>query len=172
MGWFGATLPCATMRGAVTSTPDPEADRPVEVRADLVEYLVVAFPDRAALGSLVPALTEIVRSDQVRVLDIAVVARAEDGVLDVLEVADVEDLGTLPVGEGGLGLLSENDLHLAAQAVRPGEVAIVLVAEDRWAERLSVAAERAGGQIAAGERISPLSVEAALAAQPDHDPGG
>jgi Family of unknown function (DUF6325) len=160
------------MRGAVTSTPGPEPDRPADVRADLVEYLVIALPDRAALGSVVPALTEVVRAEQVRLLDIAVLARAANGALDLLEVADVEDLAGLGAIGGELGLLSENDLHMAARAVRPGEAAIVLVAEDRWAEQLSVAVQRAGGQIAAGERVSPLRVEVALADQPEDEPGG
>jgi hypothetical protein len=56
--------------------------------------------------------------------------------------------------------------------VRVGEVALVVVVEDRWAEQLSAAARRAGGQIAAGERISSLRIEAAAADVPDDDPGG
>jgi Family of unknown function (DUF6325) len=172
MGWFAATPPGCTIRGAANSRPGSESDRPAEVRADLVEYLVITFPDRTALGSVVPALTAVARSAQVRVLDIAVLARAADGALDVLELADLEDLSALGAIAGELGLLSENDLHLAAGAVRPGEAAIVLVAEDRWAEELSVAVQRAGGQIAAGERVSAALVEDALSSQPDDEPGG
>jgi len=172
MGWFGATRPGRTMRGAVNPIPEPAADRPLEVRPELVEYLVITFPDRGALGSVVPALTEIVRAEQVRVLDIAVVVRAADGALDVLELADVEDLRELQAIGGQLVLLSENDLLMAARAVRPDEAAIVLVAEDRWAQPLSAAVQRAGGQIAAGERISPLRVEVALADQLDDDHSG
>jgi hypothetical protein len=142
------------------------------VAADLVEYLVIAFPDRAALGSVVPALTDIVRSEQVRVLDIAVLARAVDGALELLEFDDVDALAGLGGLDGELGLLSENDLRMAAGAVRPGEVAVVLVAEDRWAEQLSLAVRRAGGQIAAGERMSAVRVEAALADRADDEPGG
>jgi hypothetical protein len=142
------------------------------VAADLVEYLVIAFPDRAALGSVVPALTDIVRSEQVRVLDIAVLARVADGTLEMLELDEVDALAALGGLDGDLGLLSENDLRMAAGAVRPGEVAVVLVAEDRWAEQLSLAARRAGGQIAAGERVPAVRVEAALADRADDDPGG
>jgi hypothetical protein len=142
------------------------------VAADLVEYLVIAFPDCAALGSVVPALTDIVRSEQVRVLDIAVLARAVDGALELLEFDDVDALAGLGGLDGELGLLSENDLRMAAGAVRPGEVAVVLVAEDRWAEQLSLAVRRAGGQIAAGERMSAVRVEAALADHGDDEPGG
>ena len=167
------------MRGAVnegvrTATLSPghePPERPREVRADLVEYLVIAFPDRAALGSVVPALTDIVRSEHIRVLDIAVLARAADGALEMLEVGDVDALAGLGALDVDLGLLSENDLRLAAGAVRPGEFAVVLVAEDRWAEQLSRAVRGAGGEIAAGERMAAVRVEAALADRQDDDRG-
>jgi hypothetical protein len=55
--------------------------------------------------------------------------------------------------------------------VRPGEVGLVVVAEDRWAKQLSTAARDAGGRIVAGERIPVLRVEAAVEDVGD-DPGG
>ncbi len=154
----------------MSDAPEP-AQQPPERATDLVEYLVVTLPDRGALGSVVPALTDLVRAEQIRVLDVVVLARGRDGALDVLEVGDLDDLAPLRDLADDLGLLSENDLRLASRAVRAGEVALVVVAEDRWAEQLSLAARRAGGQIAAGERISSLRVEAAAAMEPD-DPGG
>jgi hypothetical protein len=45
------------------------------------------------------------------------------------------------------------------------------VAEDRWAEQLSVAAREAGGHIVAGERIPSRRVEAALADRLDTEGG-
>jgi hypothetical protein len=154
----------------LSDAPEP-GQRPPERATDLVEYLVVTLPDRGALGSVVPALTDLVRAEQIRVLDVVVLARGRDGALDVLEVGDLDDLAPLRDLADDFGLLSENDLRLASRAVRAGEVALVVVAEDRWAEQLSLAARRAGGQIAAGERISSLRVEAAAAMEPD-DPGG
>jgi hypothetical protein len=145
-------------------------EQPPDPATDLVEYLVVALPDLGALGTVVPALTDLARAEQIRVLDAVVLARGRDGAVAVLEVADVDDLAPLRDLAGDLGLLSENDLRLASRAVRAGEVALVVVAEDRWAEQLSAAARRAGGQIAAGERISLLRREAA-APEPD-DNGG
>jgi hypothetical protein len=154
----------------LSDAPEP-TEQPPGLATDLVEYLVVALPDLGALGSVVSALTDLVRAEQIRVLDVVVLSRDLDGALDVLEVADLDDLAPLRHLAGDLGLLSENDLQLASRAVRVGEVALVVVAEDRWAEQLSAAARRAGGQIAAGERISSLRVEAAAAQEP-HDPGG
>jgi hypothetical protein len=156
----------------VSDAPGP-IEPPSGPATDLVEYLVVTLPDVGSLGTVVPALTDLVRAEQLRVLDVVVLARARDGGLEVLEVADVDDLAPLRDLAGDLGLLSENDLRLASRAVRVGEVALVVVAEDRWAERLSAAARQAGGQIAAGERISLLRrASAADPAEPDDPRGG
>lgn len=151
----------------------PEPVDPFDaVTTDLVEYLLVVFPDRSALGSVVPAVHELVTSERIRVLDVVVVDRHPDGHLDILELDDVDALAPLAAIDGDLGLLSENDIQLAARTVLAGETALVLVAEDRWAERLSVAAREAGGRVVAGERIPAPRVEAALADPPLTDEGG
>ena len=153
----------------MSDAPEPPGRSP-ELATDLVEYFVVVLPDRAALGGVVPAVTEMVRSRRIRVLDLVVLARGADGALDVVEVSEAGDLAALHELEGDTGLLSENDLRLAASAVRQGEVGLVLVAEDRWAEQLSLAARGVGGRIVAGERIPAPRVEAAVADAPDSDP--
>ena len=142
-----------------------------ELATDLVEYFVVVLPDRASLGGVAPAVAELVRSGRIRVLDIVVLDRGGDGGLDILELGDVDDLVALSAVDGDVGLLSENDLALASSAVRPGEVGLVVVAEDRWATQLSSAARRAGGRIVAGERIPVLRMEAVIEDMPDDDPG-
>jgi Family of unknown function (DUF6325) len=149
----------------LSHVPEPE------LATDLVEYFVVVLPDRASLGGVVPALTELVLSQRIRILDIVVLERRPDGGLDILEVDEVADLGALRALEGDIGLLSENDLRFTARVVRPGEVGLIVVAEDRWATQLSTAARRVGGRIVAGERIPAPRVEAAVDEVPDDDGG-
>jgi hypothetical protein len=69
-------------------------------------------------------------------------------------------------------MLTDHDVALASIALRPGTTGIVVVTEDRWAESLSGAAQGAGGQIIAGERIPPPRVEGALADRSDDEQGG
>src|SRR4029450_10266759 len=149
MGWGRATplrstMPAATgcrrrARRHVTAAPGPPGRSP-ELATNLVEYFVVVLPDRAALGGVVPAVTEMVRSRRIRVLDLVGLARGGGGAVDVVEVGEAGDLAALQELEGDTGLLSENDLRLAASAVRQGEVGLVLVAAGRWAAQLSPAA--------------------------------
>jgi Family of unknown function (DUF6325) len=138
---------------------------------DLVEYFVVVFPDRAGLASVEPALVDLVQSERLRILDAVVLVRDDDGGLEVVEVGDGGSLASIAELGSEVGLMSENDLHLAGQAVRPGEAGLVIVAEDRWAAQLSAAAREAGGQIVAGERVPRRRVETAMSETPDEPEG-
>ena len=121
------------------------------------------LPDRPSLGSVAPAVAELVRSGRIRVLDIVVLDRGLDGGLDVLEVGDIEDLVTLSMLEGDVGLLSENDLALASRgaAGRGG-------ARRRGRGPLGEALDRCSRSPASA---SPCSAEAAVEDVGD-DPGG
>ncbi len=149
----------------MSDAPEPE------LATELVEYFVVVLPDRASLAGVVPAVTDLVQSQRIRVLDLVVLERSPDGGLEVVELGDVDDPVALSAFDGEVGMLSENDLALASRAVRPGEVGLVVVAEDRWAQQLSSAARRAGGRIVAGERIPAVRVEAAVEEVPDDERG-
>ena len=151
---------------------DPEP-RVWNVATDLVEYLIVVVPDVGSLASVTVALADLVEAGMVRILDLAVIVRDDSGAVDVLDPASVEGMAALgdPRGEIG-GLLSEHDIELAALALQPGTVGVVVVTEDRWAEPLSTAAQRAGGRIVAGDRIPPPRVEAVLADRSGDEPEG
>ena len=49
--------------------------------------------------------------------------------------------------------MSDDDIALACQALQPGTSALIIVAEDRWAQLLADAARGGGGRIVGGERI-------------------
>ncbi len=148
-----------------------DAARPGVV-PDLVEYFVVVVDDIDSLASLAPAVAELVERASIRILDLVVVAREADGTVVILEPEAVASLETLAEMEGEIGgLLSDHDIELVALALEPGMVGLVVVTEDRWADGLSRAARRAGGQIIAGERIPASRVQAALTNRPvDEEP--
>ena len=140
-----------------------ERDEPDTVAADLIEYLIVEVPDLNALSSLVPALVELVETARIRILDLVAFEKSADGSVAALELDAVVSLAALRDVDGEVGrMLSEHDLELAALALRPRSAGIVLVTEDRWAQPLSDAARRAGGQIIGGERIQASRVESVL----------
>jgi hypothetical protein len=154
-------------------TPD-RADRSSPTSAidtDLVEYLMVVVPEVGALTSLTPALSGLVASSAIRILDLVCVARsAVDGKLTILEFEDVESISALRDVEGSAGgLLSNHDIERASLALEVGLSAILLLVEDRWADGLSVAAREAGGRVVGGERVARSRVEVAIAAMERRD---
>jgi hypothetical protein len=148
-------------------------DEPDTVAADLIEYLIVEVPDLGALASLVPALAELVESAKIRILDLVAIEKSADGAVAALELDVVESMTALKEVDGEVGgMLSAHDIELASLALRPGTAGIVLVTEDRWAEPLSVAAQRVGGQILGGERIPSSRVQSVLLERSDEDRKG
>ena len=134
-----------------------------EVVTDLVEYFVVVVRDTEALEKLVPALVEVVHSSAIRILDLVAVATDSNGVANFIEMDTIASLDGLTLVDAPIGgLLSTHDIDLVSLALAPDSTAIILVAEDRWAEPLSVAARQGGGEVLAGERIPRGRVEAAL----------
>jgi Family of unknown function (DUF6325) len=131
-----------------------------------VEYVIIAFPGNRFSGEIMPALAELVANDTVRIIDLAFVKKDGDGTVSMFEMEDLDEAGDLGLddldGEAG-GLLNEEDLELAAEALEPDSSAALIVWEQQWAERIADAIRGAGGQIVAGERIPFEVVEAARA---------
>jgi hypothetical protein len=143
---------------------------PDNVATDLVEYFIVAVPNLESLEGLGPALVELVDRAAIRILDVVVLVKDEDGAVAKLELDAVDAMAALRGLDDDVGgMLSDHDLELAALALRAGTTGVVIVTEDRWAEPLSTAAQRAGGQIIAGDRIPAHRVASVLA---ENEPRG
>ncbi len=150
----------------MTSSPEPAGP---DIATDLVEYIVVMIPGLDALAPVSRELVRIVACEAVRILDVVVVSISQDGTPQVIDVDSSEDLLAVRGLTAGHGiLLSQHDIELIALALQPGDCAIVVVAEDRWAQPLSTAARALGGAVRAGERIARDRVEAALARAAQH----
>jgi Family of unknown function (DUF6325) len=130
-----------------------------------VEHVVIAFPGNRFKGEIVPAVAELVDNDVVRILDVAFIKKDADGNVTMFEydsLDDVLEFGFADVdGEAG-GVLNDEDLELAAEALEPDSSAALIVWEHRWAARVAQAIRDAGGRIIAGERVPDEIVEQAL----------
>ncbi|WP_456824751.1 DUF6325 family protein [Cellulomonas sp. P5_E12] len=129
-----------------------------------IDYLVVAFPHAKLTGEAFPLLVDLVDRGIIRILDLVFIQKDDDGSVSALELKQLEDGGAdLTVFEGvSSGLLGEDDLAEAANALEPGDAAGVLVYENVWAAPFAVALRRTGGQLVAGGRIPVQAVIAAL----------
>ena len=135
-----------------------------------VDWIVVEFPGSDFKGEIAGTLDDLVQRGIIRVLDLLILRKSEDGELDVFELSDVEEdgeLGALRTYEAGLAmLLSADDVAAVAEAVAPGSTAGLLVWENLWAAPFGTAVRHAGGQLVASGRIH---VQALLAAIEEDD---
>src|SRR6187200_3324020 len=101
-----------------------------------VDYLVVEFPAGASnfTGEMAKELLALVDSGTIRVIDVLILTKKEDGSVDAMELSDIEELGPLQAVEAELAeLLAADDVDHLAAAMEPGSRAGVLIWENLWA---------------------------------------
>jgi hypothetical protein len=122
-----------------------------------IDVVVIGFPPDAPMtGEAVPILVDLVDRGIIRVLDVAFVTKGEDGSVAGFTVDGIEPdrIGDFTVFEGAAsGLLGDDDTASVAEAMEPGESAVVIVYENRWAGPFAAAVRRNGGQLIANQRI-------------------
>jgi fructosamine-3-kinase len=132
-----------------------------------VDYLVVEFPAGAKnfTGEMAAELLKLVDAGTIRVIDVLILDKNEDGSVDVTELSDVEQLGELQSIEAELAeLLAADDVDHLAAAMEPGSTAGVLIWENLWAAPFASAARRSGGQLIANGRIPIQAIIASIEA--------
>ena len=112
-----------------------------------VDYLVVEFPAGASnfTGEMAAELLALVDSGTIRVIDVLILTKDEDGAVDAMELADVGELELQAIEAQLAELLAADDVEQLAAAMEPGSTAGVLIWENLWAAPFASAARRAGG---------------------------
>jgi hypothetical protein len=132
-----------------------------------IDYVIVEFPEGQAnfTGEMVGELVDLVDSGTIRVVDMLILVKDDDGGVEALELSDLGDLGPLQAIEAELAeLLAEEDVENLAAAMDPGSTAGVLIYENLWAAPFASAARRSGGQLIANGRIPIQAIIAAIEA--------
>jgi hypothetical protein len=132
-----------------------------------VDYVVVEFPAGASnfTGEMAEELVGLVNSGTIRLIDVLILTKNEDGTVDAMELSDIEELGELEALEAQLAeLLAEEDVENLAAAMDPGSTAGVLIWENLWAAPFAAAARRSGGQLIATGRIPIQAIIASIEA--------
>jgi hypothetical protein len=126
-----------------------------------VDYVLVEWPGRQPTGEALPYLVDLVDRGLIRIIDLAFIAKGEDGSVAIAEVADLGD--EIAVFEGASsGLLHDDDIAQAGDVLEPGTSAALLVYENTWAAPFASAVRRSGGQLVASGRIPADDFLAAL----------
>jgi hypothetical protein len=132
-----------------------------------VDFVIVEFPAGAQnfTGEGADELLRLHDAGTIRIMDILILQKGEDGTVMAQELGDLEELGEFQRIEAELvqTLAADDVSHLAA-AMDPGSVAAALVYENLWAAPFASAIRRAGGQLIANGRIPIQAIIAAVEA--------
>ncbi|MFN8105711.1 MAG: DUF6325 family protein [Acidimicrobiia bacterium] len=129
-----------------------------------IDFVLVEFPGDKPLDEAADALAAIVDSGVVSLYDILAIRKEADGTFSGIDIADLGDAGMSFSAFTGArsGLVGDDDVAEAANAMEPGTVAVLLVYENSWARPFVAAARDAGGQMIASQRLPAQDVMAAL----------
>ena len=140
-----------------------------------VDYLVVEFPAGASTftGEMADELIKLINAGTIRLIDVLILVKDEDGSVEAMELSDLDNLGELQALEAELAeLLAADDVDHLAAAMEPGSTAGVLIWENLWAAPFASAARRSGGQLIANGRIPIQAIIASIEADEATATGG
>lgn len=131
-----------------------------------VDFVLLEFPRDRLTGEASQELRNLVERGVIRLYDLMVISKDDDGNVEVLEVTDPTSAsgGFASFDASRSGLLGEEDVAEAAGAMQPGTVAALIVYENIWAAPFVAAVRDSGGDLIASARIPATEVMAALEA--------
>lgn len=129
-----------------------------------IDWILIEFPGPPT-GAVAPHLLDLVDKGLIRILDLVLVVKSADGEITIAELADIDGDGELDLAvfEGvRTGILGEEDVNEAAEAMEADTSAALLLYENRWAAPFATAVRSVGGQLVASGRIPVQDIIDAL----------
>lgn len=131
-----------------------------------VDLIALEFDGSKLRGEILPALRDLVKDKVVRVIDLVIIRKYDDGAYEALELQQVDsELMELfdPLEVTVSGIVQEEDIEAIAASMESNAVAAVLLFENLWAVTFKEAVQRAEGRLIAQERIPFDALEEVLA---------
>jgi hypothetical protein len=158
--WFGSGLPAKREKPAVEVDAMSDID---EMGA--IDWLLLEAPGKEMTGALIPPLLDLVDRRLIRIIDVLILVKREEGDFDALTTSDLDtdrvgDLGALAGASSGI--MSADDAAEAAALMQPNSLGLLIVYENLWSVPFAVAARKAGGQLVAQGHIPTQALLAAL----------
>ena len=130
-----------------------------------IDWLMIEFRGKEINGELVPYVLDLVDRRLIRIMDVLIVLKRDDGTFESLTTQDLDpaQVGELgPLAGASSGVLGDDDAEAAASVLEPGSAGLLLVYENLWSTPFAVAARKAGGQLVASGRIPVQALLAQL----------
>lgn len=121
-----------------------------------IDFIALEFEGNKFKGEILAALLELVEQKIVRVIDLVVIVKDEDGEIMVREMQQLDDeLVAIfdPADVTALGMITETDIEMVGEALANNSSAAALLFENLWAVKFKEALIEADGRLLMQERI-------------------
>jgi hypothetical protein len=131
-----------------------------------VEFLALKFPGNEFRGEILPALTDLVEAETIRIVDLLFVQKSANEEVRVIELTDLgkDDFAAFDIIVSQVsGLIGHDDARMVADALEPNSSAALMLFENVWAIRFVDAVDNAKGEVLMSERIPRVMLDEMVA---------
>ena len=121
-----------------------------------IDFIALEFKTDQLTGESLPALIELVQKQIVRVIDLVIILKDQDGETQVLEIEELTpDMMAIfdPLELEISGIIQVEDIEFIAEAMEANTTAALLLFENLWAIKFGEAVTRASGRMVMYDRI-------------------
>lgn len=130
-----------------------------------IDFLALEFKSDNLKGEILPALFDLVKKKIVKVIDLVIIQKNEDGSHQALEMNQLgpDLIGIFdPLHVEANGLIQIEDIEGLAEVMENGTTAAAMLFENVWAVKFKNAVVRAHGKVLEQVRIPHEDVEEAM----------
>ena len=121
-----------------------------------IDFIALEFQTDQLTGESLPALLELVQKGIVRVIDLVIILKDQDGAYQVLEIEELapKTLAIFdPLEVEISGIIQVEDIELIAEQMAANTTAALLLIENLWAIKFGEAVTRSSGRMVMYDRI-------------------
>ena len=121
-----------------------------------IDFIAIEFKTDQLTGESLPALLELVKKKIIRVIDLVIILKEQDGSYQVLEMEELApDILAVfdPLEIDISGIIQVEDIEVIADAMEDNTTAALLLFENLWAIEFGDAVVRSSGRMVMYDRI-------------------
>ena len=131
-----------------------------------IDFIALEFPGNRFKGEILPDLFELVDKDIIRIIDLVIITKDQDGKVTVRELRELDPAHIeifSPLNAEVNQMITKSDIDMIAEKLAENSTAGLLLIENLWAKKTQQAMMDANGRLVMFERIPHDVVEEALA---------
>ena len=131
-----------------------------------IDFIALEFPGNRFRGEILPDLLELVDKEIIRVIDLVIIMKDQEGQVTVRELRELDPAHVelfSPLKAEVSEMITVIDINMIAEKLADNSTAGLLLIENLWAKKTQQAMLDANGRAVMFERIPHDVVEVALA---------